>query len=344
MTAAWYVLSDLHLDDRPGPGDAAAHALPGFLDSLTGGDEPAHLVLLGDTFELARVPGDPVPRLDRIARRHPAVVLALRRCLAAGVQVHVVVGNHDLALVRSSERLRLARLLGSARLHVHPWCLYVPGLFYAEHGHQHHDLNRSPRMVAAGELPPTPLAAWAGGAHGPLPVLRALSAATSEERRARRPDHLEALHEVAARAGLPAGCASALHEVSRLRPGRTPARLARRAAARARGREDHDDYLRRAAVRIDEVLGRYGAVPPYYVFGHTHAPVVRGLPHTQSLYANSGTWTTVTEGAGFPYLLLTQDEQGAALRLLRHPRRQPTSRPQDPRDDRSGRRRAAEVH
>ncbi len=92
------------------------------------------------------------------------------------------------------------------------------------------------------------------------------------------------------------------------------------------------------------MLGRYGAVPPYYVFGHTHAPVVRGLPHTQSLYANSGTWTTVTEGAGFPYLLLTQDEQGAVLRLLLHPRRQPTSRPQDPRDDRSGRRRAAEVH
>jgi UDP-2,3-diacylglucosamine pyrophosphatase LpxH len=344
VSSAWYFLSDLHLDDRPGPGDAAAHALPGFLDALTGSDEPTHLVLLGDTFELALVPGDPVPRLDRIARRHPAVVLALRRCLAAGVQVHVVVGNHDIGLVRVAERARLARLLGSTNLHVHPWCLYVPGLFYAEHGHQHHDLNRSPRMVAAGELPPTPLAAWAGGAHGPLPVLRALSAATSEERRSRHTDHLDALHAVADRAGLPTGSARALHEVSRLRPGRTTVRLARRAAARARGRDDHDDYLRRAAVRIAEVLDRYGAAPPYYVFGHTHTPVVRGLPHTQSLYANPGSWTAVGDGSGLPYLLLTDDGRGAALRLLHHhPRRQPVARPQDPRDDRSGRRCAAEV-
>jgi predicted phosphodiesterase len=316
MTSSWFFLSDLHLDDRPGPGDRAALALPGFLDSL-GDDGPTHLVLLGDTFELASAPGDPVPRLDRIARRHPAVVLALRRCLAAGVQVHVVAGNHDLGLVRVGEQARLARLLGSADLHVHPWCLYVPGLFYAEHGHQHHDLNRYPRMVAAGEHPPTPLAAWAGGAQGPLPVLRALSAATSEERRSRRPDHREALHEVGARAGLPVGSAPALHEVSRVRPGRTTLRLARRAAARARGRDDRDDYLRRAAVRIDEVLGRYGAVPPYYVFGHTHTPVVRGLPHTQSLYANPGTWTSVPAGSGLPYVLVTHDQRGATLRLMR---------------------------
>jgi hypothetical protein len=334
MTSSWYFLSDLHLDDRPGPGDEAARALPGFLDSLTGIVESTHLVLLGDSFELAAVPGDPVPRLDRIARRHPAVVLALRRCLAAGVQVHVVVGNHDLELVRAHERARLTRLLGATNLHVHPWCLYVPGLFYAEHGHQHHDLNRSPRMVAAGQLPPTPLAAWAGSAHGPLPVLRAFAAATSEERRARRPDHLTALREVAARAGLPAGSAQALHEVSRVRPGRTTVRLARRAAARARGREDHDGYLRRAAVRIDDVLGRYDAAPPYYVFGHTHTPVVRGLPQTQSLYANPGTWTTVPAGAGFPYVRVTQAEEGAVLRLLLHPRRPTPARP----------RRAAEVH
>ena len=314
MTSSWFFLSDLHLDDRPGPGTGPRSPCPGSW-TLAGTDGPTHLVLLGDTFELASAPGDPVPRLDRIARRHPAVVLALRRCLAAGVQVHVVAGNHDLELVRAGEQARLTRLLGSVDLHVHPWCLYEPGLFYAEHGHQHHDLTRYPRMVAAGEHPPTPLAAWADGAQGPLPVLRALSAATSEERRSRRPDHREALHEVAARAGLPAGSAPALHEVSPLSTWTGHRATGPSGGGPGRGRDDRDGYLRRAAVRIDEASA--DCKPRRTTSSGTHTPVVRGLPHTQSLYANPGTWTSVPAGSGLPYVLPTHDQRGATLRLMR---------------------------
>jgi hypothetical protein len=64
-------------------------------------------------------------------------------------------------------RRLLARAGGIAEdavdLTVYPWLYYVPGLLYAEHGHQYHDLNSFPALVrddtALSDRPAPPLGA-----------------------------------------------------------------------------------------------------------------------------------------------------------------------------------------
>ena len=134
------------------------------------------MVLLGDTFDL---PGDDgaVARLEALAVRHPGVLAALRRTLATGTHLEVVCGNHDAALARPAVQEALRRLLTppprswpaprAGTVRVHPWMLHVPGVFHAEHGHQHHDVHRVPTLLSqpssAGPME-SPLSAWTGSA------------------------------------------------------------------------------------------------------------------------------------------------------------------------------------
>ena len=118
------------------------------------------LVLLGDVFDFlqvdlrrAEVAHDPLDRsegvtitkLERIARGHPGFFAALGEFAAAGFPVDVLPGNHDIELIRPATQERFKALVGeaagwpeaAAAITFSPWVYYVPGMVYAEHGHQY---------------------------------------------------------------------------------------------------------------------------------------------------------------------------------------------------------------
>ena len=158
------VLSDLHLsagyDETTGAYnrnedffyDAAFARL---LDHLRA--RPCRLVILGDLFDFLQVeltrPAAPgaepdssdaatVAKLDQIARGHPEFFAALSRFVRGGHQLDVVPGNHDVELIRPAVQARFCELLGVTEgVTFHPWIFYLPGLLYAEHGHQYDETS-----------------------------------------------------------------------------------------------------------------------------------------------------------------------------------------------------------
>ncbi len=140
-----------------------------------------HLVFNGDSWDFDSVYSSPehlnappeglasdvpgaVYKMGRLLDDHPAFVAALARFLARGNHVTFVMGNHDRELcfpeVRAlcHERLSQVSPAGSAavvsqRLHFEPWFVYVPGVFYAEHGQQY-DMTCSYSDVLDARIPP----------------------------------------------------------------------------------------------------------------------------------------------------------------------------------------------
>jgi hypothetical protein len=294
---------------------------------------------LGDTADVdgghPAVPGRPsaVRQLDEVVERFPDVFDALARCLAAGVTVHVVSGNHDVALGYAAVRDRLRHHLGSpdpAALRFHRWLLCVPGLLYAEHGNQHHPLNRFPLMLrpgaGGGEVPPrTPIAAWGSRT---LPtmllagrLLGALRATRLAERDADDAPYRELIREEGVAAGLPEQAAQPVHDVTRFRVVSAAFFCVLRVLARGTRLYDCDEYLRRAAARIDDVLMSAGQPPSYYIFGHTHAAALTPMRRAGAYYANCGTWSGVLEGGDredtgdCPYLVVEHDGHERDARL-----------------------------
>jgi UDP-2,3-diacylglucosamine pyrophosphatase LpxH len=192
------VLSDLHLsagyDERTGTFDRNEDffydgAFARLLAHLRGRAEREgrrwRLVLLGDVFDFLQVdlPGQRGPldtgdrvtlsKLSRIARGHPRFFAALGEWVAAGFGLDVMPGNHDIELVRPSLQTRFVELVAAAgggaaaaeRIRFHPWIYYVPGLLYAEHGHQYDDVNSfrtqlRPFMDADGQQIDAPLGSY----------------------------------------------------------------------------------------------------------------------------------------------------------------------------------------
>lgn len=149
------IVSDLHMatpggsyPDPFGEDAAFADALRRFADHVA---PPARLVLLGDVVDLVlAVPrprdvcgtdGLAVAKLAAIADAHPTVFAALSDVIGAGHGIDVVAGNHDAELLRPAVQDRFRALLGGAAVAFHPWVIHVPGVLYAEHGQQHHDIN-----------------------------------------------------------------------------------------------------------------------------------------------------------------------------------------------------------
>jgi hypothetical protein len=122
------------------------------------------------------VAGDPNPslaatlvKLERIAAGHPTVFEALGRFVAAGFAVDIVPGNHDIELICRPVQERFVELVAragnlasaDAAIRFHPWNFYEPGMLYAEHGHQYHDINSFHRLLCvdcagnprAGDMP-----------------------------------------------------------------------------------------------------------------------------------------------------------------------------------------------
>ena len=336
------LVSDLHLGGYDATASSHDRAFADFLAAVTraqaGRAAPWRLVLLGDLFDFpaaappgtGRGSGAPGRRaaavLDRADRCAPAAMAGLRRLLRTGTGVDVVAGNHDAEVMHLEVQQVVAERLGApgdGRLTFHPWLYHVPGLLHAEHGSQHHDINRVGGLLgqvdrlAVGDAR-TPAAvlgrlhrAREGGALAAaavglaLPVLAAsalAAAATSDNVRARSAYASRFLEEYAAVVGLPAQVLGELDAVSA--PAAFPAlgRVARRVLALHDDCAEHHDYMSRSAARVHAVLAAHSLATPFYVFGHTHearrADITDGLSSTggRALYLNTGTWSPFTRG------------------------------------------------
>ncbi len=172
------VVSDLHFGEELLPGaslerrsavELGARAFREFLRYHTVrrlGGRPWRLVIAGDLFDfmsvaihgmpgqpaktsderrfgLQRTPATGVARLDQILEAHRDILVDLVAFAAAGHQVDIIVGNHDVELLEPVVVAEFERHLKAAggdakalaRIAVVPWFVHVPGLTWIEHGH-----------------------------------------------------------------------------------------------------------------------------------------------------------------------------------------------------------------
>ncbi|MBP9085549.1 MAG: hypothetical protein KBG15_05490 [Kofleriaceae bacterium] len=94
----------------------------------------------------SRAGGAAVERMASVAQRHQAVLAQLIAFANAGNVIDIVVGNHDIELLDPAVATELSRQLlriagsrsdGLSRIRIAPWCVFVPGTVWIEHGHQH---------------------------------------------------------------------------------------------------------------------------------------------------------------------------------------------------------------
>ena len=345
--ATWWFVSDLHLDPDGADPRGTEAALAEFVDAvvLDSGSPGRHLVLLGDTFDLSRAQGgsgDIGHRIRATVAGFPTAFDGFRRCLANGVEVHFVCGNHDYPLMSPQHRAELSRSLAVAPVNpgalprFHCWLLHEPGLLYAEHGNQHDELSRLPMLLAAAReggvesLPATPLEALADARDSQCSPWRragvlasSIASMVRSERRSGSPEYAALLDEHAT-AGLSPQVVHALHDVSRSSALSTVARTGRRVVQRRPGVGDYDSYLRLAARRIDRILATGGMRPLCYVFGHSHVATLEELPVSGAWYANTGTWSHRHHLRGdnknprqFPFVVASTSPAGRQV-ALRH--------------------------
>lgn len=326
-------VSDLHLGAARRGGQWYDEAFARFADHLCSRRPPDSVVLLGDVFDFLETVVSTMSRraqrahpdalasakLDQLAAEHPGVFDALSRLLDHGVGVDVMVGNHDLELVQMATQSRLRRLLGADRssssqgkLRFRPWFLYVPGVVYAAHGHQLHDINAvdDPLGPTRGGRTRLPLASHLPNPHRSLGhnlrKVAALTAATasaiSPARSGRRKRYRQdVVIPDAGSLGVPAQVAASLYDLEIASVAGITGRLLKAARQRqpavAGSRTGQGDYMHRGARRVHDVLARTGLDVPFYVFGHTH--VAETFPLLDPLgprYLNTGTWSPFRRG------------------------------------------------
>jgi UDP-2,3-diacylglucosamine pyrophosphatase LpxH len=304
------IVSDLHL----GAHDDSFYdeAFSRFVDHLHGSN--ADLLLLGDALDFleARPRATGTHKridtseaavhvtLDWIGRRHEPFFAALGRFAAAGNHVHVVPGNHDLELVRTATQTRFCALVGGA-VTFHPWIFHVPGLLYAEHGHQYHDINAVntllwPELPGRPDRLALPIASYLAEGRSRFAVHAARHAVTlsSPALARRRAAYRMTLTPAGASVDLDAPTLAALDRLSETNALSILRRLAGYALRGAPNRAtQRDGYLHRGATAIDRVLRGAGVAVPHLVFGHTH--VAERFPVTSTSgateYVNCGTWS-----------------------------------------------------
>jgi UDP-2,3-diacylglucosamine pyrophosphatase LpxH len=324
------IVSDLHLAAGPRDPFTQDAAFAAWAASRLRGDQPARLIILGDLFDFVLTPrpgqrptirpdgseAGALARLESIAAAHPDVIDVLAGFVDAGGRLDLVPGNHDIELTRAAVQTRLHALLGHPppeRVRVHPWILHLPGVLYAEHGHQHHDLNAFATLLAPyrhGDELDLPL-----GTH--LAHLQMLASPAGRVRAAlglgsvctrgllpRERAHLRAyrrlgLAEEAGRVGLDRGTLAAIDAVTPRGASATAIRLAR---TRLRAGADPAAMLHRAAEHIHRRLAAHGQEVPFYVFGHSHVLERRSMAAGAAtpLYLNAGTWSQLPRRIGPP--------------------------------------------
>jgi UDP-2,3-diacylglucosamine pyrophosphatase LpxH len=317
------IVSDLHMSTGAGPipdpfSEDAAFA--GLLDALAGTRTPTRLVLLGDTFDLVLAAGSfDMARgsLDAIAKAHPGVFRALGAFAGAGHSVVVVPGNHDIALLRGSVQQQLRELIANeagdreagARIAFRPWIVHVPGVLYAEHGQQHHDINHFRSLLSHAEANAPPglclddarveLARLREYRPGTSVVAVRAAALAGRVLRAgvhtasRRGPHMNRARERllldhAAAIGLPG---DVLLDLDR----RQQPTVLRIAARMVRTRATPGEYMVTAARIVSDALADATVAPAFCVFGHTHVAADRPVwPDVETpRYLNAGTWSTM---------------------------------------------------
>ncbi len=98
-------------------------------------------------YGLGSAPDHVVQKIRAIAARHPNVFAALMRFVAAGHELVIVRGNHDIELHwRAAQRVLIETIVGHAapdrrhelarRIQICPWFYAADGLLYVEHGHE----------------------------------------------------------------------------------------------------------------------------------------------------------------------------------------------------------------
>lgn len=118
------------------------------------------LIILGDLFDFPRVfpagtdatnsDSDAIARLECIRDGHPALLDDLGRLVEAGIALVIVPGNHDRALARPAVFDHLRAMIApdaSQSIRCEPWHVFEPGVLYAEHGQQYHDINAFERLL-----------------------------------------------------------------------------------------------------------------------------------------------------------------------------------------------------
>ena len=95
--------------------------------------------------------GESIERLGLIVDAHAEIFVALGGFVAAGGQLDLVVGNHDLDLAHPAVQDEFIARLGlpsrgsvAPNVRFHRWFLYHDNVVYAEHGHRYHDINDVP--------------------------------------------------------------------------------------------------------------------------------------------------------------------------------------------------------
>jgi UDP-2,3-diacylglucosamine pyrophosphatase LpxH len=133
------------------------HAASGELSTQCSDEERAHG--LGSAADHVGI------KLRMVVERHGEVFDALADLVAAGHELDIVHGNHDLEfhwdavkdelrstlLARASAldtRQPLDAAAFRARIGFHPWFLYMPGVAYIEHGHQYDAFCASDHVMA----------------------------------------------------------------------------------------------------------------------------------------------------------------------------------------------------
>jgi hypothetical protein len=331
---AWFVVSDLHLDGRPSARGTDT-AFPRFLETVVAAStaERRTLVLLGDTFDLQGPVRQPplavVERLTYLADAHAEIFRALAGCVGSGTELRVVGGNHDIEVIRPAVAAQLTTLLGldpgHAGVRFSPWLVHEAGVLYAEHGSQHHELNRMPTLLSVAvrddgcaELPVTPLAAaspgrpWCPVDEGVAArVVRSVRATRRQERLARTTWYRELLDREAADLGVSSRALADLAAVTRFKVGTAVVASARRTAERFVGVHHPGAHYAARAAAIHRVLAGYESPAAAYVFGHNHRAERVALPgEPAAAYLNAGTWSTDVRGRGpdrvdgklFPYV------------------------------------------
>ena len=314
------IVSDLHLGVSVGD---RGIALGSFVHDMTDAGN-RRLVLLGDSFDLPTHASGPrgnragrwtsaaADAVERIADAQPQAFEAIARFIERGGRLELLAGNHDVALQLPVVREALVNRLGGggATVRWHPLALHLPGVLWAEHGSQHHDLHAVPEWLS----PPPTRSTWG------LPPGRAIEALSLAARdreggralveaaaalaadgvasaaarpalaRTRRAYRARELPACAAALGLPLASLFAIDRLSETDLWSIAARLMRRGLGR--DPESPASFLGPAAERVHAILAAAGHDVRIYVFGHTHAPVVRplGPAAPEALFANAGSW------------------------------------------------------
>jgi hypothetical protein len=322
----------------------------GYLQSLLlDSPQALRLVVLGDFLDLSLIGRANVDqmtpssrnavlkeRVDEILSAHGDVFAALKDFIEGGGTVDIIPGNSDgaLRIPRIWEHLSQSLLRGCstpspfARVQLHPWIYQVPGVLYAEHGNQYHEINSFPALLEGfheGGPQQIETIGCLLEAYGPrfnreaggsrLDAWRWIAQLTNQYLRAskvrRASSYKVLIQHYAHQAHIPSSLALELDGLGSRAFWRSASRALTRSVIARSGRPiaDSDRYLRDAALRVHRAAEKHHRPALFYVFGHTHLDDIAAMDGGASQYVNSGTWVTQfkrnRETSGRPYVHVT---------------------------------------